>query len=81
MPAAPATVTMPSSSGVETLINVALAGSVPGVLAALGAAGLATAIGNLRAAAEAIIAAASGPAAAASGGAPTTSDVDSEGNC
>ncbi|MBF6286236.1 non-ribosomal peptide synthase/polyketide synthase [Nocardia cyriacigeorgica] len=51
----------------ETLINVALAGSVPGVLAALGAAGLATAIGNLRAAAEAIIAAASGPAAAASG--------------
>ncbi|MFE3446653.1 non-ribosomal peptide synthase/polyketide synthase [Nocardia sp. NPDC059180] len=51
----------------EALINVSLAGLVPGVLAALGAAGLASAIAELRTAAEATV--------------PNTSDVDSEGNC
>ncbi|WP_416381956.1 amino acid adenylation domain-containing protein [Nocardia cyriacigeorgica] len=40
----------------ETLINVGLAGLVPGVLAALGADGLATATANLRTAAAEIIA-------------------------
>ncbi|WP_280471084.1 non-ribosomal peptide synthase/polyketide synthase [Nocardia cyriacigeorgica] len=80
----------------ETLINVALAGLVPGVLAELGAAGLVAATADLRAAAEAIVSGdrtapevvACDPAApispaglASSGAARTTPDVDSEGNC
>ncbi|NEW52222.1 amino acid adenylation domain-containing protein [Nocardia cyriacigeorgica] len=63
----------------ETLVNVSLAGLIPGILAALGAAGLASAIAELRIAAEAAIADSS--FAPAQVGAANTSDVDSEGNC
>jgi non-ribosomal peptide synthetase component F len=63
----------------ETLVNVSLAGLIPGILAALGAAGLTSAIAELRISAEATIAGSSFTPAQV--GAANTSDVDSEGNC